>query len=411
MRPSMNRNCIFLTLICLCIAFLSGCAVTDAEDFSQTNSPIERVTISPVEMSPSSTFVETDNNTSIHFGQTSLSDAIDAYNYMLQKQYPSEFNVLALVPASGSQTTFHPQDEAIAVSFRTNQDDRVVSLTMSMPLQYAYVNQTVFMEISGLLSLITQSEPDQIQIVSIHQIDSWNQFRLMLDESDTFTDVSFEHAYMAGDVRYLFRTEEDFLLFEMSPITSLDESNSTNDSSTTQASVPGTDERKEAASSHFYNAGNYTIGVDIDAGIYYVRSISSAQAASILICADGSGTPESEIYRDVVNTFTFVDLVEGRIVKVQGAEFARSEDVPALVQPNNGQWGEGKYRIGTDIPAGTYTLVAHSPDQLAYWARLSGANNTEGNTLSSDHFKENTRITVKAGEYLELLRCALLPNS
>ena len=65
---------------------------------------------------------------------------------------------------------------------------------------------------------------------------------------------------------------------------------------------------------------------------------------------------------------------------------------------------DGTYKVGTDIPAGTYKLTCTS-NYGGYWARLSDASGEMGAIIANDNFSTTTYVTVLSGEYLELTRC------
>jgi len=65
----------------------------------------------------------------------------------------------------------------------------------------------------------------------------------------------------------------------------------------------------------------------------------------------------------------------------------------------------GTYRIGTDIPAGTYRLVPLFSEYPGYWERCSNASGEMSAIISNDLFESTTYVTVKSGEYFEIKRC------
>ena len=67
-------------------------------------------------------------------------------------------------------------------------------------------------------------------------------------------------------------------------------------------------------------------------------------------------------------------------------------------------FGEGMYKVGTDIPAGTYKLTCTS-EFSAYWERLSDASGEFSSIIANGVFSATAYVTVNNGEYLNIDRC------
>jgi len=65
----------------------------------------------------------------------------------------------------------------------------------------------------------------------------------------------------------------------------------------------------------------------------------------------------------------------------------------------------GTYLIGTDIPAGTYRLVALYSEYPGYWARCSSARGESNSIIANEIFESTAYVTVNEGEYLKINRC------
>ncbi|MFR1698751.1 MAG: hypothetical protein ACLSU9_10805 [Anaerovoracaceae bacterium] len=65
---------------------------------------------------------------------------------------------------------------------------------------------------------------------------------------------------------------------------------------------------------------------------------------------------------------------------------------------------EGTYKIGTDMPAGEYKLTPTVVGYSAYYAILSDSSGID-NIIANDNFDNQSYVTVKDGQYLELSRC------
>lgn len=89
------------------------------------------------------------------------------------------------------------------------------------------------------------------------------------------------------------------------------------------------------------------------------------------------------------------------------SEPGKSYDTPSVpVQPSK-KYGEGQYKVGKDIPAGTYMLWASDLKYSGYFVYSSDANADD--IIENDNFSTNTIIEVYNGEYLDLRRCDAYP--
>lgn len=69
------------------------------------------------------------------------------------------------------------------------------------------------------------------------------------------------------------------------------------------------------------------------------------------------------------------------------------------------KYGEGQYKVGTDIPSGEYVVLTHSIS--GYFAVTSDSNGDD--IIANENFDYNSIVTVNDGEYLELSRCEAVP--
>jgi hypothetical protein len=74
----------------------------------------------------------------------------------------------------------------------------------------------------------------------------------------------------------------------------------------------------------------------------------------------------------------------------------------APVEPTS--WGTGTYKVGDDIPAGTF--VRDGGTGPCYWARLR---DDSGTNIIANNFSEGpSRFTTKAGEYVQIRGCTFV---
>jgi len=68
------------------------------------------------------------------------------------------------------------------------------------------------------------------------------------------------------------------------------------------------------------------------------------------------------------------------------------------------EFGDGTYLVGTDIAAGSYkTSGPRAGSTICYWARLK--DDSGSNIIANNAGQGAARLTVKAGEYLQITGC------
>lgn len=75
---------------------------------------------------------------------------------------------------------------------------------------------------------------------------------------------------------------------------------------------------------------------------------------------------------------------------------------PEPEKPQVQSWGEGMYKVGTDIPAGEYRLIASFS---GYFQIASDSTGSLDSIIANDNFDTSSIITVSDGQYLTLSRC------
>jgi len=78
---------------------------------------------------------------------------------------------------------------------------------------------------------------------------------------------------------------------------------------------------------------------------------------------------------------------------------------PAEPEPENAI-KSGMYKVGSDIPAGEYVLIAN---RGAYFAITSDSSGSFESILANDNFDSRSIVSVNDGEYLELKGCKAYP--
>lgn len=164
------------------------------------------------------------------------------------------------------------------------------------------------------------------------------------------------------------------------------------------------------------SAGVYVVGRDIDAGRYFLAGKPSTESEFYLFEPEGSGTYSLKTAVTYTGNY-FADLEDGEVI----AFLPKLDD--ALMQPADqvdfspkAPYDGGLYRVGDDIPAGTYNITV-SPDApkqasqpyAAYIMRdLDFGDNSIADSVEVMRGGTQT-ITVEEGDWLELFGATATP--
>lgn len=152
--------------------------------------------------------------------------------------------------------------------------------------------------------------------------------------------------------------------------------------------------------SNSVQSGYYKVGVDIDPGEYLI--ISGDSYGYYECTLDQSGSVNSIVYNNVLmgNEPSYITVNYGEYLKVDNSRMYKIADAPSI-KPSNNVYTDGQYKVGRDIPAGTYTVSSvgangtvqvnpksrHNPDESTLFESLNGGSLT---------------VTVENGDYIEL---------
>lgn len=166
--------------------------------------------------------------------------------------------------------------------------------------------------------------------------------------------------------------------------------------------------------------GIYTVGKNgqIPAGLYYLEGAEDAESSFYVF--EGSDTPNYYKVDDSVAYFGnyFVELDEGDLIVFKPGADLTMYPAPATSFEPKSPYNNGCYRVGVDIPAGSYTITSYAPSADVASAD-SGAFVMDDLDFDEDSIKESVYvipggkqvITVKDGQYLELFAATATPVS
>lgn len=152
-----------------------------------------------------------------------------------------------------------------------------------------------------------------------------------------------------------------------------------------------------SSSNALKSSGEYKIGEDIPAGEYYVKCTSSN--LYVEISSDSTGSIDSIITNLNTEGGTYITVHDGEYLTIQGGDIYELDKSPNR-GAENGYYTNGMYKVGSDIPAGEYSVEATSG--MAYIEVASDSSHTIDSIVTNDNFEGNTKITLSDGQYLTL---------
>lgn len=148
--------------------------------------------------------------------------------------------------------------------------------------------------------------------------------------------------------------------------------------------------------------GTYKVGKEIEAGEYLVLadSMTYVEASS-----DSTGSLESIIFN--LNLYSdahsYITLKDGEYFKLQGGTAYPVAEAPSI-QPEDGVYRNGMYKVGEDLPAGEYKVQLDESASMGmgYIEVSTNSRHDLGSIVTNDNPQADTYITVKDGQYLTL---------
>lgn len=143
--------------------------------------------------------------------------------------------------------------------------------------------------------------------------------------------------------------------------------------------------------------GMYKVGTDIDAGEYFVQA---AGYCYVEVASNSTGTLDSIVTNENISTFMFITVKDGQYLTVSDGKFVSASEAP-VPGAVDGVYGEGMYRVGTDLPPGEYLIAANS-GYMAYVEISKDSSGSLYSIISNDNFEGEKYLTVSDGQYLTI---------
>ena len=162
--------------------------------------------------------------------------------------------------------------------------------------------------------------------------------------------------------------------------------------------------------------GVYVVGRDIDEGLYFLQGNPSTESECYLFDPEGSGTYSMSAAVTYTGNY-FADLENGQVIAfVPSAKSMLMIPADQADFQPQAPYASGLYRVGQDIPAGTYTITVSpdaphnaSQDYAAYVMKDLDFDD-DSITDSKPLLRGSTQtVTVEDGEWLELFGTIATP--
>ena len=154
----------------------------------------------------------------------------------------------------------------------------------------------------------------------------------------------------------------------------------------------------ETSTQKGYQPGVYMVGSDLPAGEYALYVEKRGSHAYFCVYPDAS---KSDILENSnFDCLEYITVSDGQIIEVRTAYLIPAGDY----KDTRGPAGSGRWRIGIDIPAGTYSLELLGGESHGYYA-VYDSSEPGASIVQNNNFESNDYVTVVDGQYLELRNC------
>jgi hypothetical protein len=158
-------------------------------------------------------------------------------------------------------------------------------------------------------------------------------------------------------------------------------------------------------------AGFYKVGDDIPAGTYWIDGGDSTESY-FFVFSESDGSYNTEVMNHYYGKY-MAEFKDGQYLAVDnGSYFMPVDSAPKASAP----YLNGVYRVGTDIPAGTYTLSGGEANDYCAYFIMNSLDFTGDNVIEQNEFYDASTIpseytiTLEEGTYIELYNMEAASN-
>jgi hypothetical protein len=150
-----------------------------------------------------------------------------------------------------------------------------------------------------------------------------------------------------------------------------------------------------------YGPGMYKVPADLPAGEYLLVATDEAY---FQITKDSKNDVDSILANDNFTNRSIVTVRAGQYLTVVNARIIPYSQAPKA-QPVGGRLQEGMYKVGIDLPAGEYKVIANGD---GYFEVARDSTHGMNSTVANDNFQGSRYVTVSKGQYLKLVSASLV---
>ncbi|MEC4295158.1 hypothetical protein [Adlercreutzia shanghongiae] len=151
----------------------------------------------------------------------------------------------------------------------------------------------------------------------------------------------------------------------------------------------------EGPSDAEYPSGSYLVGDTLPPGEYVFEPDPSGRY-KVYESLDSAELLDEGLFEGPA----ILTVSEGQRIELDHARATPFERYPHELNPDR---RAGMYKVGVDIPAGTYRAVAPGEDR-GYW-NITGSSEPGRTAIASGTFSGSDTFTVEDGQYLRFNRC------
>ncbi|ERJ11207.1 hypothetical protein [Haloplasma contractile] len=157
------------------------------------------------------------------------------------------------------------------------------------------------------------------------------------------------------------------------------------------------EETPEDTGDESYDAGTYKVGTDLVAGEYYLVS-NEDEEGKLKINECDESCSKVLVDKEFSNNY-YVAVTEGHSITVEGAVMysVNHKPNPGITYISSMTIEEGMYKVGTDIPEGSYML--DNIDQTGYFKILSGLGK-DATIIDEGSINLNVSKHLAKGQYI-----------
>lgn len=160
-----------------------------------------------------------------------------------------------------------------------------------------------------------------------------------------------------------------------------------------------------------YAAGIYRVGTDIPAGTYWFSGSSTDLSYFYVLVNTFDDNTYDTIYANSYYGHNLMELLDGDVLVLDNS--GTMEPIEAMTDAFTPPYHSGVYRVGTDIPAGTYYLgVGDGADDISACFVMSDLYFDDSSYLYSSTFlpgDDPGTVTLEDGTYVELYNMTMRP--